>query len=56
MQKKQIILKMREHVQSRHKERFQELVNAHMQACEAKPRTRAMGSNEEVNDSQQDKQ
>ena len=39
-QKKMIIIKLREQVQPRHRERFTELINCHFQACESKLRTK----------------
>jgi hypothetical protein len=38
--RKPLLIKMREYVQPRHRERFTSLVTGFLQACEAKPRTR----------------
>ena len=40
MQKKTIILRLREQVQQRHKDRYAELVTLHFQACESKLRSK----------------
>ena len=37
--KKIILLKLADQVQQRHRDRYEELITCHLQACEAKPRT-----------------
>ena len=38
--KKVVLLRLGEQVQSRHRDRYMDLVNCHLQACDIKPRTR----------------